>query len=65
MLWVGLMLIALVVGFLFIARSQNKRDRQLAVAETLSCAELTDLQKTAVDAVGECSRTSRRRSPSS
>jgi E3 Ubiquitin ligase len=52
MLWAGLILIAIAVGLLFVARSLNRRDRHMAVAETLTAAEIADLQKAAADAVG-------------
>src|SRR6476620_3715055 len=52
MLWAGLILIAIAIGLLFVARSMNRRDRHMASAETLTAAELIDLQKTAADAVG-------------
>jgi hypothetical protein len=53
LLAIGLVLVAVAVGLLFVARSQNKKDRQLAVVETLTAAELVELQKTAAEAVGE------------
>src|SRR4051794_24232038 len=52
MLFAGLILIAIAVGLLFVARSQNRRDRHMASAETLTAAELAELQKTAAEAVG-------------
>jgi E3 Ubiquitin ligase len=52
MLWIGLICIAVAVGVLFIARSQNRRDRHMGTAETLTAAEIADLQKTAAEAVG-------------
>jgi hypothetical protein len=53
MLIAGGIALALAVVLLFVARHLNRRDRQMAVAETLSCSELTELQKTAAEAVGE------------
>jgi E3 Ubiquitin ligase len=52
MLWIGLICIAGAVGLLFLARSLNRRDRHMASAETLTAAEIAELQKTASDAVG-------------